>query len=558
MTALLGILTAVVNSLWQAAALAALVWAALRFWPRTNAATRYAIWWATLAVVLILPLAPPWIALVRAYRRGPVAAAVANPAPAAARPAIRFQPVVIPAAPGRAARWPIVVAAIWAAILLWRLYQIGRSYIYLRGVKRRSTVSTILLPEIKRRANLLISADIASPMAVGFVKPAVVLPESLIEELSDAEREHVLLHEAAHLARQDDWANLASRLLAGALALHPVALWILWRIDREREIACDEWVVSRTGAARPYAKSLAKLFDLLHGSGGQMLASGIFGSGSSIADRIEGLLRHGGVFRTRASACGVTASVVVLCGMVFAGSIAPRWIAFAQEQPRRSFEVASVKPGDLNPQFVDSASQPGGRYTATNETLKEMIADAWDVAGYHIAGGPSWLDSSRFTIEGRASADEKTPNIKLMLQSLLEDRFALQVHTETREEGIYELTVAKGGAHLRAAADPAKPPRWNGRGPATGTSVSMSFLVRVLSLYLQRTVTDRTGLNGRYDLTLNFTTGLDEKKTLDSQPGSDAPSLFTAVQEQLGLRLVSAKGPADILVVDHAEKPDAN
>src|SRR5579871_1483691 len=198
MNVILAILTAVINSLWQAALVAAIVWAALRFWPRTNAATRYAIWWAALAVVLILPAAPRWIEAVRRH----VVSANAKPgiaasAPVAAPPRVEF--LVIPAAPPRAARWPVAVLAIWAAILAWRLYQIGRSYVYLRGVKRRAKVSAVPLPAIPRRADLLISGDIVSPMAVGFLKPAVVLPESLLEELSDAEREHVLLHEAAHL-----------------------------------------------------------------------------------------------------------------------------------------------------------------------------------------------------------------------------------------------------------------------------------------------------------------------------------------------------------------------
>jgi beta-lactamase regulating signal transducer with metallopeptidase domain len=261
MNTILEILTAVVNSLWEVAALAAIVWTALRFWPRTNAATRYAIWWATLAIALILPAAPRWLATMRQHAVSMAVKPVANAAPAAAVPN-RVELFVIPAPPPLAARWPLAVLGIWAAILLLRLCQLGRSYVYLRSVKRGATVSVIPMPDIPRRADLLVSRDIVSPMALGFLKPAVVLPEPLIEQLSDAEREHVLLHEAAHLARHDDWANLAARFLAGALALYPVAIWILHRIDREREIACDDWVVARTGAARSYAVSLARLFEL--------------------------------------------------------------------------------------------------------------------------------------------------------------------------------------------------------------------------------------------------------------------------------------------------------
>ena len=119
-------------------------------------------------------------------------------------------------------------------------------------------------------------------MAVGFLPPAVIVPESLRDELSEPEYEHVLLHEAAHLARRDDWANLALRILGGVLALHPVALWILRQIEREREMACDDWVVTRIGTARPYAASLARLFELRWKRRNNLLASGIFGNNSRI------------------------------------------------------------------------------------------------------------------------------------------------------------------------------------------------------------------------------------------------------------------------------------
>jgi beta-lactamase regulating signal transducer with metallopeptidase domain len=313
MNTLLAILGALVNSLWQALAVALLVWLTLRFTPRINAATRYAIWWATLVVVLILPVAPRLIPrLISMTRTHPKTATVTTvKTPATAAPAIIVEPFVVTVAPGRTAIWPIAVLIVWAALLLWRLTQIVRSYVYLRGVKRRATVSRIPLPATTRRADLLISPDIVSPMAVGFLRPAVVLPESLLAELSEPEREHVLLHESAHLAKYDDWSNLAMRLLAGALALHPVAIWILWRIEREREMACDDWVVARIGSARPYAASLARMAELRQARRGEILASGIFGSGSRIGERIEMLLRRGRTFSPRASAIGIIASATV-------------------------------------------------------------------------------------------------------------------------------------------------------------------------------------------------------------------------------------------------------
>jgi beta-lactamase regulating signal transducer with metallopeptidase domain len=199
MNTLLAVLSAVVNSLWQALAVAVLVWLVMRFAPRINAATRYAIWWATLGVVLILPVAPRLILMMRPHPKPSVIAVVKTPKVTA--PPVPIEPVIVTVPPGRTAIWPIAVLAVWTAILLWRLFQIVRSYFYLRGVKRRAAVSPIPLPAIPRHADLLISPDTVSPMAVGFLRPAVVLPESLLAELSEPEREHVLLHESAHLAK---------------------------------------------------------------------------------------------------------------------------------------------------------------------------------------------------------------------------------------------------------------------------------------------------------------------------------------------------------------------
>jgi beta-lactamase regulating signal transducer with metallopeptidase domain len=157
-----------------------------------------------------------------------------------------------------------VLLVVWAAILLWRIVQILRSYAYVRGVKRRATAEGIQVPYLARQVAVLVSSETRSPMAAGFVHPAIVLPESMLAELSDTEREHVMLHEAAHLAGYDDWTNLALRILGGVFAVHPVAVWILSQIERERKMACDDWVVARTGPARPYAESLVHLMELRH------------------------------------------------------------------------------------------------------------------------------------------------------------------------------------------------------------------------------------------------------------------------------------------------------
>src|SRR5262249_51967859 len=140
--------------------------------------------------------------------------------PSSPAPGMDIRPLLMVEERGTS-RWPLWVAGVWGLILLYRLAQIGHSYLYLRGVKGRAAVSDSPLPPTRRSARFLLSSEIDSPIAVGFARPAVILPASLPSELSREEMNHVLLHESAHLARWDDWSNLLARALAAALALHP-------------------------------------------------------------------------------------------------------------------------------------------------------------------------------------------------------------------------------------------------------------------------------------------------------------------------------------------------
>jgi bla regulator protein BlaR1 len=304
----------------------------------------------------------------------------------------------------------------------------------------------------------------------------------------------------------------------------------------------------------------------------ELLAVGIFGA-SKLGDRIEMLLKRGRDFSPRASLGRVAVCAAALLGITLAGSRAPRWIAFAQQPDRPSFEVVSVKPGDPSDRRVLVAMQPGGRFTATNATLKMLIGFAYDLRDHQMAGGPSWLGSERYNVE--AKADSATPippasngaTMRLMAQSFLAERFKLAVHHETKEEQVYELVVAKGGPKLKEATDTAKGPQQGlgmGRGKVNGMAAATSLIARFLSEQLGRSVIDKTGLTGKYDFALTWTPEFGQQfpggDRPEAPPPTDAngPSIFTAIQEQLGLRLESAKGPVDVLVIDHAEKPDAN
>jgi|GEM_PF-3182395 len=351
------IVVAVVNSLWLAFALTLAVWLWLKFQPQVNAATRYAVWWCVLVVVAAAPLAPQTkirgtsVPVETSPQAEPDAAA--PPAPSSpldlpAPPAVRTGVARLPVeAPGGV--WFTAVFAAWAAMLLFRLTEIARSYRYLSGVQRRARPATIeerydfdcwvLSCRVGRPVRLLISREIAAPMAVGFLRPAVIVPESLMKEFQTPELDHVALHELAHIARRDDWTNLAAKAAGAFLALHPVAAWILKRMEREREMACDDWVVSMTCDARGYASSLTRLFEMCSTARRQLLAAGMADHASRLGERIEMLLRGGRDFIPSVSLGRVGVGAVILLGLLAAGGQTPPWIAFAavsahvQEEP---------------------------------------------------------------------------------------------------------------------------------------------------------------------------------------------------------------------------------
>ncbi|HKE27740.1 MAG TPA: M56 family metallopeptidase [Bryobacteraceae bacterium] len=355
------VLSAVLNTFWQAALIVAAASVAMRFLPRINAATRHLIWWAVLAVIVMLPAAPALMRVSLAPHEAAanlvVVAQSADPTPQVdvAAPA----PISHSAEPEthvvRAGEWPLRIFAIWMATLLLLAGRIAWSYLYLRGIKARAVRAPLELRSnfdvwtlacgVHRPTRLLISGEIASPMAIGFRDPVVVLPKCLLTEFNETDRDHVLLHEMAHIARRDDWSNLAARIGWAFLALHPAAVWALRQIEREREIACDDWVVAATGQARPYAASLARLFELCLTRRRQVLATGMAEHASQLGDRIEMLLRRSREFRAHASIGRVAACAGVLAILVAVAAQAPQWIAFAQDaQVAPPAPVAAAEP----------------------------------------------------------------------------------------------------------------------------------------------------------------------------------------------------------------------
>ena len=236
--------------------------------------------------------------------------------------------------------------------------------------------------------------------------------------------------------------------------------------------------------------------------------------------------------------------------------------AFGQPAPERpAFEVASVKPNKSGDRGTTMGPSPGG-LTATNATLKFLITFAYDVRDHQISGGPSWLNSERYDIVAKGPIDHPTvAQNRQMLQTLLADRFQLRLLRETKELPGYALVIGKNGPKLQEPEGAGNGMR-TGRGRITTQGISMEHFAENLGKLLGRTVVDKTGLQGNFAFTLEWTP--DPSQSMGALgpapvPADDSgPSIFTAVQEQLGLKLEQQKGPVEILVIHHVERPSEN
>ncbi len=251
------------------------------------------------------------------------------------------------------------------------------------------------------------------------------------------------------------------------------------------------------------------------------------------------------------------------------------------------FEVASVKPNNSGSGSARAGTRVGGYYFATNYSVKMLIMQAYRVQDFQVSGGPNWIEGDRFDIEARAEPgtvptaagppDPSRPDtMALMIQSLLEERFQLKLHRDTKELPIYTLSVGKDGSKLQATVEGRPGPGGLSSGSAqtrptdsgiqmNGSGISVAMFASMLSLQLRRTVIDKTNLPGIFDFSLTWSRQANPAPILSPggpelppAPDPSGPSIFTALQEQLGLKLESTKGPVEVLVIDSVQKPSEN
>jgi bla regulator protein blaR1 len=266
----------------------------------------------------------------------------------------------------------------------------------------------------------------------------------------------------------------------------------------------------------------------------------------------------------------------VVC--LVAATIALPMSSGPRAQSTNGFDVASVKPNMSGAPGLDIDTQPGGRLTITNASLRNLITFAYRIQDNQLVGGPDWQRTARFDVVAKAEKAATTEELLVMLRPLLGERFKLAVHHESRELPIYALVVQRadgrtGGQLKTSDVDCSGLPGTGSRGCAFSVSfgnirargMPVARLAAALSPFAGRIVVDRTGISGPHDFDLTWTP--DQFRGRQTAPGeqppqvngrivdANGPSLFTAIQEQLGLKLESTTGPVDVLVIDGAERP---
>ena len=387
-------MTTLLNGICLGAILAATMMLILKFFPRLNSTTRFTVLWMTLlAVVALLATALAPRASVEEPRAvvSPSPAVILEPAPAQVyRPehkthashidsvpsqsdvsteqrleSMFFQNASTNPLPGaslskqspiriHSAKFLRAMAIVWVVFSFVMLARLAAGYCVLRSLKSTATpampdwqlhFSRLCATHGKRRQpQLLVSSYVNGPMSLGFFRPVIVIPRTLLETLSHSELEQIVLHELAHLYRRDDWSNLAQKLIEAVLPIQPAVYWLGFQMSLEREMACDDWVIAATGTPRLYAAALTKVAELSRWQHAGVLAAGAAGNCSQLFRRVRQVLD-----RTRNAAPHLTAvplasALAVIVTLTCLSARAPQLIAFAQSDAPADSPAKPIAP----------------------------------------------------------------------------------------------------------------------------------------------------------------------------------------------------------------------
>jgi bla regulator protein BlaR1 len=474
----------------------------------------------------------------------------------------------------------------------------GREFDALRLAERNA--------EITGPIPLLLSPSEVEPGIFGVMRPVLLWPAGLSERLDDGQIEAIMSHEVEHVCRRDNLSAAIHALVEALFWFHPLVRWMSTKLNEERERACDESVLERNTRPEAYADSILKVCAFCLEPPSPCI-SGV--SGADLKERILRIMATPS--RTTlnswrkvvlASAAILTLAMPIGIGVVHGQGATTETNNSGQTPTRNAdlpkYDVASIKPYKAGDGGVRIMVTPDG-VSLQGVPMRLLLPQAFGVEEDRIVGEPAWVKSNRYDIEAKVEP-ENAPKLKdlkveqrnAMMLQLLVDRFNLKYHYEKRELPMYSLVVAKDGLKMKPTkaeedapgadaprpgdapgprdGDPPRPGRRMltmnpGHLESTGTSIDM--LAHVLSRQLGRTVVDKTGLTGEYDFALDYTPdnmpmpphGAPEGGPKpEMQPNQGGPSIFTAVEEQLGLKLEATKGMVDVIVIDHIDLPTEN
>jgi len=482
---------------------------------------------------------------------------------------------------------PEALLAVWAlgfAAVLFRWFVRSRA---LRGARRSASPL-----ETRGTMQILSSPALLEPGVFGIRRPVLLLPAGITERLNSAQLEAIFAHELCHVRRRDNLAAAIHMLVEAIFWFHPLVWWLGARLVAERERACDEEVLQSGRDPQVYAEGILTVCKHYLESPLPCVA-GV--TGSDLKRRIEAIMtRRIGRELTIAgklllAGAGTLALAVPLAiGLLHAPTLRAQTSSAAE--PPLKFEVASIKPSDPSERGTIIQFAPGGRLVVKNAPLKSLVTLAYDVQDFQISGDPTWVSTARYDVTAKADAvtaeddphkiktDEQREKFqqrqRMRIQALLADRFQLKIGRATKELPIYALKLAKNGPKLQESKEEDgnqfQGVRMSRPGDVTAGKVGMQFLTRILAHSVGRPVIDQTGLTGKYDFKLEWTPDQNQPGGFGGPgPGPDGalrpppvdpngPSIFTAIEEQLGLKLESQKGPVEMLTIDAVEKPSEN
>ncbi len=584
------------NHVWQSTLVLACVWFLTRTLRHNRAAVRHRLWLAASLKFLV-----PFDVLINLGRHvGPGVSGIPS-LPLAQMVEIAVEPfshptlvaatrVVNDVGPG-AREFPAgaLLLGVWAvgfvAVLAgWTLAWCRTASLARQGRAEHDGISEVLSRINARRGHTPIRLAVCDtrvePGVFGIWRPVLLWPRALTRRLSDQEVEAILAHELCHVRRRDNLSSALHTFVNATFWFYPVVRMIGTQLHIERERACDEEVLRAGYPPRTYAESIVKTCEFCIATH----AMTVTGATGSLRTRVAGILEgHVGAMLGQAQR-------IAIAGLALGAVTLPITIGVTSALPLRAqqpvilgsvhFTVASIRPHRSAELTKRIAFTPGGRFTATNVTLKELMRVAFGIQSVQVSeqivGGPQWIESARFDLTARATDDSTSENewtpteLFTMVRTLLADRFRLATHSEMRELPIYELTQARGDqrvpSQLRPSAIDCTNFMTNRRGAAgvdtcgfrvapgrmTGPATMAQFAMS-LAPVVGRVVVDRTHLTGEFDVDVTWSS---EQPELASgafvQNGS---SIFTALREQLELTLEASRGPVEVLVIDSVERP---